>query len=78
MKKLWVSAVPYNKEVVISALESGVEVVVLADGKSETVRGFGKAIASQMGGYTLTDEMPASRVVLLSKDGVRGTIPGCD
>jgi 3-dehydroquinate synthase II len=42
MKKLWVSAVPYNKEVVISALESGAEAVVLPDGKSETVREFGK------------------------------------
>jgi 3-dehydroquinate synthase II len=42
MKKLWVNAVPYNKEVVISALESGVEAVVLPDGKSETVRQFGK------------------------------------
>jgi len=42
MKKLWVNAVPYNKEVVISALESGAEAVVLPDGKSETVREFGK------------------------------------
>jgi 3-dehydroquinate synthase II len=42
MKKLWVSAVPYNKEVVISALESGADAVVLPDGKSETVREFGK------------------------------------
>jgi 3-dehydroquinate synthase II len=42
MKKLWVNAVPYNKEVVISALESGADAVVLPDGKSETVRQFGK------------------------------------
>ena len=42
MKKLWVSAVPYNKEVVISALESGAEAVVLPDGKSSDVRQFGK------------------------------------
>jgi len=42
MKKLWVSAVPYKKEVVISALESGAEAVVLPDGKSQTVREFGK------------------------------------
>ena len=42
MKKLWVSAVPYNKELVIAALESGAEAVVLPDGKSETVREFGK------------------------------------
>jgi 3-dehydroquinate synthase II len=42
MKKLWVNAVPYNKDVVISALESGAEAVVLPDGMSDTVRGFGK------------------------------------
>ncbi len=42
MKKFWVNAIPYSKEVVISALESGAEAVVLADGKSETVREFGK------------------------------------
>ncbi len=42
MKKLWVNAVPYNKDVVIAALESGAEAVVLPDGKSETVRQFGK------------------------------------
>jgi 3-dehydroquinate synthase II len=42
MKKLWVNADPYNKEVVISALESGAEAVVLPNGKSEAVREFGK------------------------------------
>ncbi|MHC4864047.1 MAG: 3-dehydroquinate synthase II [Planctomycetota bacterium] len=42
MKKLWVSAVPYNKDVVISALESGAEAVVLPDGQTATVREFGK------------------------------------
>jgi 3-dehydroquinate synthase II len=42
MKKLWVNAIPYNKEVVISALESGAEAVVLQDGESQTVREFGK------------------------------------
>ncbi len=42
MKKLWVSSIPYNKEVVISALESGAEAVVLPDGKSDAVREFGK------------------------------------
>lgn len=42
MKKLWVNAVPYEKEIVISALESGAEAVVLPDGKSPTVREFGK------------------------------------
>jgi len=42
MKKLWVNSNPYNKEVVISALESGADAVVLPDGKSEMVREFGK------------------------------------
>ncbi|MHC4336982.1 MAG: 3-dehydroquinate synthase II [Planctomycetota bacterium] len=42
MKKLWVNAVPYKKDVVISALESGAEAIVLPDGKSNTVREFGK------------------------------------
>ncbi len=42
MKKLWVNVIPYSKEVAIAALESGVEVVVLPDGQSETVRQFGK------------------------------------
>ena len=42
MKRLWVNAVPYKKDVVISALESGAEAVVLPDGKSPTVREFGK------------------------------------
>jgi len=42
MKKLWVNAVPYNKEITIAALESGAEAVVLPDGKSQTVREFGR------------------------------------
>jgi len=42
MKKLWVNADPYDKKVVISALESGAEAVVLPDGKSRTAREFGK------------------------------------
>jgi len=42
MKRLWVNAVPYKKEIAIAALESGAEAVVLPDGKSETVREFGK------------------------------------
>ncbi len=42
MKKLWVNAIPYNKETVIAALESGAEAVVLPDGESKTVRQFGK------------------------------------
>jgi len=42
MKKLWVNADPFNKEVVISALESGAEAVVLPDGDSKKVRQLGK------------------------------------
>jgi 3-dehydroquinate synthase II len=42
MKKLWVNAVPYKKEVVISALESGADAVIVPDGKSEAVRELGK------------------------------------
>jgi len=42
MKKLWINIVPYNKEIAISALESGAQAVVLPDGQSETVRQFGK------------------------------------
>ncbi|MBW7991148.1 MAG: 3-dehydroquinate synthase II [Planctomycetes bacterium] len=42
MKYLWVNVVPYNKEIAIAALESGAQAVVLPDGKSETVRQFGK------------------------------------
>ncbi|MHC4637505.1 MAG: 3-dehydroquinate synthase II [Planctomycetota bacterium] len=50
MKKLWVNANPYNKELVISALESGAEAVVLPEGKSETVRQFGKILTVEAGG----------------------------
>jgi 3-dehydroquinate synthase II len=42
MKRLWVSAVPYSKEIAIAALESGAEAVVLPEGQSDTVRQFGK------------------------------------
>jgi len=42
MKKLWVKAEPYLKEVVITALESGAEAVVVPAGKTETVRQLGK------------------------------------
>jgi 3-dehydroquinate synthase II len=42
MKKFWVNAIPYKKEIVIAALESGAEAVVLPDGKTQTVREFGK------------------------------------
>ena len=42
MKRLWINVVPYKKELAIAALESGAEAVVLPEGKSETVREFGK------------------------------------
>jgi len=42
MKKLWVNVIPYKKEIAIAALESGAEAVVLPDGKSATIREFGK------------------------------------
>jgi 3-dehydroquinate synthase II len=42
MKKLWVNVVPYGKKIAIAALESGAEAVILPDGKSNTVREFGK------------------------------------
>ncbi len=42
MKTLWVSSIPYNKEIVISALESGAQAVLIPNGKTEAVRQFGK------------------------------------
>ena len=42
MKKLWVNVVPYEKDLAITALESGADAVVLPDGKSQIVREFGK------------------------------------
>jgi 3-dehydroquinate synthase II len=42
MKKLWINAIPYNKEIVIAALESGADAIMLADGDSEKVHQFGK------------------------------------
>ena len=42
MKKFWVNANPYNKDVVIAALESGAEAVILPEGKTEAVRQLGK------------------------------------
>jgi len=42
VKKLWINAIPYKKDVAIAALESGAEAVVLPDGMSDTVRQFGK------------------------------------
>jgi 3-dehydroquinate synthase II len=42
MKKFWVNANPYKKEIVIAALESGADAVVLPEKTSETVRQLGK------------------------------------
>ncbi|MHC4635688.1 MAG: 3-dehydroquinate synthase II [Planctomycetota bacterium] len=58
MKKLWVNAIPYNKEVVISALESGAEAVVLPDGDTKKVRQLGKIKTVEKNG----DIVPAKDV----------------
>jgi len=50
MKKLWVNAVPYNKQVVISALESGAEAVIVPEGATEQVRQLGKIKTVEAGG----------------------------
>jgi 3-dehydroquinate synthase II len=50
MKKLWVNVVPYKKELATTALESGAEAVVLPDGKSETVRQFGRMLTVEKNG----------------------------
>ncbi|MDO8301980.1 MAG: 3-dehydroquinate synthase II [Sedimentisphaerales bacterium] len=42
MKKLWVRIIPFNKNIATTALESGAEAVVLADGQSERMRQLGK------------------------------------
>lgn len=42
MKKFWVNVRPFDKAVVISALESGAQAVVLADGESSKVRELGR------------------------------------
>jgi 3-dehydroquinate synthase II len=42
MKKLWVNATPYDKKIVTTALESGAEALVVAEGKAEAVRQLGK------------------------------------
>lgn len=42
MKKLWINDDPYRKEIAIAALESGAEAIILPDGRSRTVREFGK------------------------------------
>jgi 3-dehydroquinate synthase II len=50
MKKLWVNVIPYSKEIVIAALESGAEAVVVPDGASGKVRQFGKIKTVEAGG----------------------------
>lgn len=42
MKKLWIDARPYKKELVTTALESGAEALVLEKGDTEKVRRLGK------------------------------------
>lgn len=42
MKKLWINVVPYKKEVVIAALESGADAVILPEKTSQTIRQLGK------------------------------------
>lgn len=42
MKRLWVSVVPYNKQLAIAALESGAEAVVLPEGESDKIRQLGR------------------------------------
>ncbi len=42
MKKLWIKSDPFEKEVVITALESGADAVVIPEGYTEKVRDFGK------------------------------------
>ncbi len=42
MKKLWVNVVPYEKELVTAALESGAEAVIVPDGASEKVHQLGR------------------------------------
>jgi len=56
MKRLWINAVPYNKEVVITALESGAEAVVLPEGKTETVKEFGKIQTVEPHGDIIPDK----------------------
>ena len=42
MKKFWVSSIPYDKKIVTTAIESGAEAIVLADGDSSKMRSFAK------------------------------------
>jgi 3-dehydroquinate synthase II len=65
MKKFWISSIPYNKEVVISALESGAEAVVVPEGKTETVKEFGKIKTVESQG----DIIPEKDVVFIDVSG---------
>jgi 3-dehydroquinate synthase II len=65
MKKFWVNSVPYEKDVVITALESGAEAVVLPDGMSGTVREFGKIKTVEKDG----DIRPGADVELIDISG---------
>lgn len=65
MKKLWVNVVPYNKKIAIAALESGAEAVVLPDGKTDTVRQFGKIKTVEKDG----DIKPGTDVVFVDISG---------
>ncbi len=42
MKKLWVNASPYDKNIITTALESGAEAVVVPDGQTEKVHQLGR------------------------------------
>jgi 3-dehydroquinate synthase II len=65
MKYLWVNVVPYNKEIAISALESGAQAVILPDGQSETIRQFGKIKTVEKDG----DIKPGVDVEFIDIDG---------
>ncbi|MBL7106907.1 MAG: 3-dehydroquinate synthase II [Phycisphaerae bacterium] len=61
MKRYWVNADPFDKEIVISALESGAEAVVVPDGGSEKVRELGTIKTVESGG----DIVPGRDVVFI-------------
>ncbi|MCK4753562.1 MAG: 3-dehydroquinate synthase II [Planctomycetes bacterium] len=65
MKKLWVSSIPYEKEIVIAALESGADAVLIPDGESATVREFGKIKTVESGG----DIVPGKDVEFIDISG---------
>ena len=50
MKKLWVNARPWVKDVVTTSLESGAEAVIVPDGDSAKVRDLGKIKTVEAGG----------------------------